>query len=58
VVLKAVAMTSIGPASCKWVCTCGGTITIDGSDGLPVELMEFEVAAQIETDDEDTVSEK
>ena len=40
-------------AKCGWVCTCPGdggdqTITIDGSDGLPVELMSFSV------DDEET----
>ena len=28
--------------SCVWDCDCG-TVTIDNSDGLPVELMEFAV---------------
>ena len=35
--------TAVNP-SCQWYCTGGcGTITTDGSDGLPVELMEFEI---------------
>ncbi len=28
--------------SCGWTCGCGG-VTTDGSDGLPVELMDFAV---------------
>ena len=30
---------------CVWSCTCG-TVTIDGTNGLPVELLEFSVAAE------------
>jgi hypothetical protein len=29
--------------SCEFNCTVCGIITISGSDGLPVELMEFSV---------------
>jgi len=32
--------------SCAWTCSCagvGGIITINGSDGLPVELLEFSI---------------
>ena len=30
--------------SCAWTCTvCTGSIVIDGTDGLPVELMDFSV---------------
>lgn len=29
---------------CQWSCPCG-TVRIDGSDGLPVELLEFSVAS-------------
>ena len=46
--------------SCIWSCnTTGGTcaITIDNSDGLPVELMEFEVTDE-ETETGDGASEK
>jgi hypothetical protein len=40
--------TMTGPHSCTWTCNCGpgaGTMvfTIDNSDNLPVELMEFSV---------------
>ena len=35
--------TASGPnPSCQWNCGCG-TVRIDGTDGLPVELLEFEV---------------
>lgn len=42
--LLASAMGTATP-SCAWSCTCSGGgaphVVIDGSDGLPVELMEF-----------------
>ena len=37
------AIKSTGPSPyCSWVCNCG-IITVDGSDGLPVELMDFSI---------------
>ena len=58
--LTASAMTMLpSPPSCRWACPCG-TVTIDSSDGLPVELMEFEVdddessASAEDEDDSDT----
>ena len=37
------AIKTTGPSPfCSWVCNCG-TITVDGSDGLPVELMDFSI---------------
>ena len=44
--LSASAMTPVTNPSCSWTCNCGtGTqnFSIDSSDGLPVELMDFEV---------------
>jgi len=45
--LFATASTMATNPSCEWVCSCGSesgaTIRIDGSNGLPVELMEFSV---------------
>lgn len=41
--LLATALTATANPSCAWNCACG-SITIDGSDGLPVELMDFEIA--------------
>lgn len=40
--LVASALTATTNPSCGWVCGCG-SVTIDGSDGLPVELMGFSV---------------
>ncbi len=41
-----------GSPSCQWNCTGGcGTITIDTTDGLPVELMDFEVVDGDEAED-------
>lgn len=38
--------------SCQWTCTGGcGTVTIDNTDGLPVELMEFDVEAAADAED-------
>lgn len=31
--------------TCAWNCVGCGTVTIDGSDGLPVELLDFKVTA-------------
>lgn len=43
--LTASANTTATNPSCQFYCTGGcGTITIDKNDGLPVELMEFEIA--------------
>ena len=45
----AYAMTSAVSPSCAWQCQCGTStvqITIDGGDGLPVELMGFEVVEE------------
>lgn len=42
--VSATAFTTAPSPSCGWVCTaCGpaGTVTIDKSDGLPVQLLEF-----------------
>jgi hypothetical protein len=46
--LHASALAATMTPSCAWVCTGTGggtcaTVTIDGNDGLPVELMEFSV---------------
>lgn len=43
--LVASASTAATNPSCSWQCTCGGVgnIRIDKTDGLPVELMDFEV---------------
>jgi len=40
--LSASAYTSTTNPFCSFNCGCG-TVTIDGSDGLPVELMDFDV---------------
>ena len=40
--LTASAYTTATNPSCGWVCDCGA-ITIDTGDGLPVELMGFEI---------------
>ena len=40
------ALTATMSPSCNWTCTCGSgliTVTIDGNDGLPIELMDFSV---------------
>ncbi len=43
--LTASANTTATNPSCQFSCTGGcGTITIDRNDGLPVELMEFEIS--------------
>lgn len=36
------AYTTATNPTCSWICACG-TVTITGMDGLPVELMEFDV---------------
>ena len=44
--LMAVAATGATSPSCSWNCFCvpaSGAVTIDSSDGLPVELMAFSV---------------
>ena len=41
-VLVASAFTATANPSCAWTCGCG-SVTTDGSDGLPVELMEFSI---------------
>ena len=41
-ILYASAYTTATNPSCGWTCDCG-PVTIDGSDGLPVELMDFAV---------------
>ncbi len=43
--LGASASTAATNPFCSWQCTCGGVgnIRIDKTDGLPVELMDFEV---------------
>lgn len=41
-VLSASAFNTAVNPTCGWNCACG-IVTIDGSDGLPVELMEFSV---------------
>ncbi|MCP4527470.1 MAG: hypothetical protein GY833_16375, partial [Aestuariibacter sp.] len=43
--LAATATTAATNPSCSWQCTCtgSGNIRIDKTDGLPVELMDFEV---------------
>jgi len=52
--LGASASTGATNPFCSWQCTCGvgppDNIRIDGSDGLPVELMDFEV---VDDDEED-----
>ena len=53
---SATARQNDATGGCIFVCT-GGTCKV-GQDGLPVELLEFSVAAEIETDDKETVSEK
>ncbi len=40
--LSASAQTTATNPSCNFNCTCG-SVTIDGSDGLPVELLQFSV---------------
>ena len=42
--LSGEAMTATVSPNCAWNCDCG-TVTIDGSDGLPVELLDFKVSA-------------
>ena len=41
IVVYASAYTTATNPSCAWACACG-TVVIDSSDGLPVELMAFE----------------
>lgn len=41
--LSAEAVTATMDPACSWVCTGCGNVTIDGSDGLPVELLEYSV---------------
>lgn len=40
--LSAIAQNSVVSPYCSWTCECG-PYRIDGSDGLPVELMSFSV---------------
>ena len=40
--LTASAYTTATNPSCGWICDCGAVV-IDGSSGLPVELMDFAV---------------
>ncbi len=44
-ILSASASTAATNPSCAWACDCGG-VTIDSSNGLPVELMEFSVETE------------
>lgn len=42
--LSATAYSSAMSPSCQWDCGAGTcTVTTDGSDGLPVELMDFDI---------------
>ena len=41
--LTAERMVGTTMAQCVWTCVGCGTVTIDGTDGLPVELMDFSV---------------
>lgn len=58
-------MSASGPnPACTFACTrpnmggAGCTLQVTAEHGLPVELMEFSIAAMIETDSPETVSEK
>ena len=46
------AYTAATSPSCDWVCECG-PVTIDGSDGLPVELLGFEIDGEASTGQEE-----
>lgn len=46
-VLMAGATTGAATPSCAWTCACGAVV-IDGSDGLPVELMDFGIEDESE----------
>ena len=50
--LSAAAFTSLLNPSCSWTCTCG-SVTIDSTDGLPVELMDFAIDSEDVSDPED-----